>query len=254
MSDAQAARRALALLDLTDLSDTCQPRDIDALCARALGPHGRPAAICIWPQFVRHARDVLGGTGVRVATVVNFPTGDTDSARAGHEARAALRDGADEIDLVMPWRAFLGGDRDGPREMIGHVADITGAEKVLKVILETGGLDAPERIAAASRLAIDAGASFIKTSTGKIAVSATLDAARIMLEAIRATGGRTGFKAAGGVRTLGDAKAYLALADTILGAGWATPATFRFGASGLLDALEAAIGGGAAGREQKAAY
>ena len=241
-----AARRALALLDLTDLSDTCTEAAIAALCRRARTPHGPVAAICIWPRFVSQAARLLARSGIKLATVVNFPAGGDHVERAVDDAHGALRDGADEIDLVMPWHAFLGGDEASAREMIEGVAGEAGPERLLKVILETGALGSPAAIASASRLAIECGANFIKTSTGKTAVSATPEAAGIMLEAIKASGRPVGFKAAGGVRTLAEAQVYLDLADAIMGPAWATPQTFRFGASGLLDVLLAAIDGGEA--------
>ena len=244
MSAAQAiASRALALLDLTDLSETCNTAAIDLLCRRAVTPFGAVAAICIWPQFVSHARRQLGASGIKIATVINFPKGGDNIERALGDTKEALRDGADEIDLVMPWHAFMLGDESGPRDMISNVADLTEQGKCLKVILETGGLQKPDLIARASRLAIECGANFIKTSTGKIAVSATPEAAQIMLCAIRDSGRPVGFKAAGGVRVVADAQVYLDLADQIMGPAWASPATFRFGASGLLDALLAELSG-----------
>jgi deoxyribose-phosphate aldolase len=118
---------------------------------------------------------------------------------------------------------------------------------VLKVILESGALAEAAVIRAASELALDAGADFIKTSTGKVAMGATPEAARVMLETLRDRGGRAGFKVSGGVRRLEDAALYLALADEILGAGWATPAHFRIGASALLTDIRAAFGAAAAG-------
>jgi deoxyribose-phosphate aldolase len=140
----------------------------------------------------------------------------------------------------MPYRALLRGDETTVREVLDSVAQEIGA-KTLKVILETGALATPALITRASEIAIDCGAHFIKTSTGKIAVSATPDAAAIMLQTIKASGRNVGFKASGGIRTLADAKTYLDLADSIMGPDWANPTTFRFGASGLLDALLAAL-------------
>lgn len=241
MTAVAAAMRALHLLDLTDLADTCREAAVDDLCTRAATPHGPVAAICTWPRFVAQARKRLAGSPVKIATVINFPDGGDAIERAINDAREALRDGADEIDLVLPWRAFLAGDAATAREMIAAVADETGPDHLLKVILETGALGTPEAIAGASRLAIAAGANFIKTSTGKFAVSATPQAAAIMLEEIRACARPVGFKAAGGVRTLAEANIYLALADRIMGPHWATPTTFRLGASSLLDALLADI-------------
>jgi deoxyribose-phosphate aldolase len=127
--------------------------------------------------------------------------------------------------------------------LIAAVRHVVDGARVLKVILETGALGDPSAIEAASRLAIESGADFLKTSTGKTAVSATPEASEVMLNAIGAAGRPVGFKAAGGIRTLADAKLYLGLADRIMGPAWATPATFRLGASGLYDALVAAIEG-----------
>ena len=241
-----AALRALTLLDLTDLSDRCTAPDIDKLCARAQTPHGHAAAICIWPQFVSQARGNLRKSPVRIATVINFPNGGDDTERAVEDTREALKDGAHEIDLVMPYHAFLRGDPGAARDMITAVRDEIDARGLLKVILETGALADSARIAQASDLAISAGADFIKTSTGKIAVSATPEAADTMLRRIKARRRPVGFKAAGGIRSLGDAQLYLGLADDIMGADWASPKTFRFGASGLLDVLLAVLGGTAA--------
>lgn len=230
------ARRALAAMDLTRLEDDDTADRIRALCGSADTPFGAPAAVCVQPEFVVTAREALARIGlgaVRVATVVNFPDGAADMARAVRETRRALGAGADEIDAVFPWRALLAGDADSGRALVSACKDACGG-RTLKVILETGELREPKPIRRASDIAIASGADFIKTSTGKVAVNATPDAARIMLEAIRDAGGRCGFKAAGGIRRLEDAGIYFALADDILGPGWATPARFRLGASALL--------------------
>jgi deoxyribose-phosphate aldolase len=240
------ALRAIGLLDLTDLSDACNPAAVVTLCQRAVTPHGPVAAICIWPQFVSSAKKRLAESGVRLATVINFPKGGDDVDRAVTDTREALKDGADEIDLVMPYKAFLAGDEAVAKDMIEAVGETLPPGGLLKVILETGALGDDAHIARAAELALKAGAHFIKTSTGKIAVSATPAAARAMLEAIKAAGGHAGFKAAGGIRTLEDAALYLGLADSIMGAGWADARHFRIGASGLLDVLLAALDGGEA--------
>jgi deoxyribose-phosphate aldolase len=239
---AQIARRALPLVDLTDLTDTCTPDAIDALCAKAVTPYGPVAAVCIYPRFVKQAKGLLTGGPIRIATVVNFPHGGEEMVPVERETEAALNDGADEIDLVMPYAAFLAGRYDVVEMQIVRVKRICGAA-TLKVILETGRLALPETIRAASDLALGAGADFIKTSTGKVEVNATPEAARIMLAAIRTSGRPAGFKAAGGVRTTAEAGVYLALADDIMGPDWVSSATFRFGASGLLGDLMAEISG-----------
>ncbi len=234
------AARALACLDLTELGDACSPQAAAAVVARARTPRGPVAAVCLWPAFVSKARAALRGD-VRIATVINFPAGGEHIERAVGDAAEAVRDGADEIDLVIPWKALLRGDERVVRDMIGAVRDhVTGGQR-LKCILETGELRDPALIRRASEIAIEAEAHFIKTSTGKTPVSATPEAARIMLETIRASGKPVGFKASGGIRTLADAALYLGLADEIMGPDWARPETFRFGASGLLGALLAAL-------------
>jgi deoxyribose-phosphate aldolase len=233
------ARRALPLLDLTDLGETCTETKIDALCRDAKA--GPVAAICVWPRFVTQGARALSGTGIRTATVINFPEGGEDCARATDDTAEALRDGADEIDLVLPYRALMRGDAALARDMVEAVRDVCGSA-TLKVILETGELGNPERIQVASRLALEAGADFLKTSTGKSPVSATPEAAEAMLTEIRASGRPAGLKVSGGLRNVADAAAYLALADRIMGPDWVTPKTFRLGASSLYGALAQARG------------
>jgi deoxyribose-phosphate aldolase len=236
------AARCLPLVDLTNLTDTCDVADIEALCRAAVTPHGSVAAVCLYPRFVADAVRFLSGTTVRIATVVNFPGGGEDTVAVERETFAAVEAGANEIDLVMPYTAFMAGRSGFAETQIVRVKRACGAAR-LKVILETGRLMLPETIRAASDLAIAAGADFIKTSTGKVEINATPSAARIMLAAIRTSGRAVGFKAAGGVRTTTDAADYLTLADDIMGPGWVSPETFRFGASGLLTDLLAHLDG-----------
>ena len=249
---AAVAKRALGLVDLTDLTDHCTEAAVASLCKRAVTPHGPVAAICIYPRFVAFAKPLLAGTAVKIATVVNFPHGGTDTDAVVEETEGAVVAGADEIDLVFPYQAFADGYHATAEDQIRRVKAAASPAR-LKVILETGKLVAPVLIREAAELALASGANFIKTSTGKVEVNATPEAARIMLGAIKAAGATAGFKAAGGVRTTAEAAAYLNLADEILGPDWATPATFRFGASSLLDDLLATIGGKAA-ITAKAAY
>jgi deoxyribose-phosphate aldolase len=237
-----AATRAIALLDLTDLNDEHSAAGLDELVRRAV-VHGT-AAVCVWPEFVSQAAAQLQTFAVaahdrplvRIATVVNFPSGDATIAEVRSETEAALADGADEIDLVLPYRAVLTGDADAARSMVKAIAEVVHASgSHLKVILETGELIDGDLIRAASRLAIESGADFIKSSTGKTATSATLDAVSAMVDVIVETGGTVGLKPSGGIRTVEDAVGYLDLVDRALGSTWATPNTLRFGASGLLD-------------------
>ena len=240
----QIAALSLSLLDLTDLGETTTPEAIDALCDKAVTPHGHVAAICIWPRFVAQARARLGAQHpVRIATVVNFPSGDLPVDAVVAETVQAVADGADEIDLVIPYRALMAGDEQAVTDMVTAVRVAAPHPVTLKTILETGELKDKALIRRASDLAIAAGADFIKTSTGKVTVNATLEAADLMLNAIREHGGKVGFKPAGGVRSVADARLYLKLAATILDPDWPMPSTFRFGASGLLGDILSVLDG-----------
>jgi deoxyribose-phosphate aldolase len=239
--DKAFACRALALLDLTDLTEQATEASTLNLCAKAIGPPVAVAAVCVWPQFVGIAKRALVTSKVKVATVVNFPAGGTNTGRVMGDIAEALDDGADEIDIVFPYKAFLEGAEDIARDMVSE-AKATVEGRALKVIFESGLFPKQSDLARAAQIAVTAGADFLKTSTGKAAVSATPDAARTLLGVIKEAGRPVGFKPSGGIRTLEDARLYLGLADEIMGPGWATPATFRFGASGLHGALVAVIG------------
>ncbi|MCX2724162.1 deoxyribose-phosphate aldolase [Roseibium salinum] len=249
MSDLiENARRALGLVDLTNLNDDCTAEDITALTGRSVTDHGSVAAVCVWPRFVAQAVKELKGTGVKVATVVNFPDGGEDTDAVVAETRQAIADGADEIDMVMAYRALVSGRKGFAEEQIIRVKEAIPDPAILKVILETGEIKDALLIHAASNVAITAGADFLKTSTGKVPVNATLEAAEIMLTAIEEARRENperviGFKAAGGIRTTEEAISYLMSADKIMGRNWVAASTFRFGASGLLDALIGTIEG-----------
>ncbi|WP_320200281.1 deoxyribose-phosphate aldolase [Agrobacterium sp. rho-13.3] len=241
----EAASLALSLLDLTNLKEDCTPEQIAALCQKAHTQYGNTAAICIWPRFVAQARAAFGDNHtIRIATVVNFPSGDLDMATVVAETERAIRDGADEIDLVIPYKKFIAGDETAVAEMVAAVRKASIAPVLLKVILETGELKDKTLIRRASEIAIAEGADFIKTSTGKVTVNATLEAADIMLQAIRDSKKKVGFKPAGGIGTVADATLYLRLAETIMQPNWAMPSTFRFGASGVLDDILNVLAGG----------
>ena len=241
----EAALLALTLLDLTNLKEDCTEADVKALCKRARTPFGDVAAICIWPRFVAAAAATLGyGSPIRIATVVNFPSGEEPLADVLAQTERAIADGADEIDLVMPYKTLMAGDEAACETVVKAVRGVCPDPVKLKVIIESGELKDKALIRRASEIAIAAGADFIKTSTGKVAVNATLEAADTMLHAIRDSGRKVGFKAAGGISTVNDAVFYLDLADTIRGPDWAIPSTFRFGASSLLDNILAVLAGG----------
>lgn len=236
------ARRAVPLIDLTDLDDRTTAGAVEALCGRAV-EHGT-AAVCVWPDFVAVAAAVCATTPVRVATVVDFPTGDERPFAVGVLTERAIADGADEVDVVLPHRAWSAGDEAWAAEVLASARrPCHAADGLLKVILETGELADTDAVARAARFAVDHGADFVKTSTGKTARSATPEAVGAMLSVIAAAERPVGIKPSGGIRTVADAEQYLALADATMGPTWATPSTFRFGASGLLDALLATIRG-----------
>jgi deoxyribose-phosphate aldolase len=244
----QAARTALACLDLTSLNDADTEPDVARLCERAQGPHGAVAAVCVWPRFAAFARARLPAH-IAVAAVANFPDGSADLARAVRDTGQIVQAGAQEVDVVLPFAALMAGEPGSAVQLLQAVRRAC-AGLTLKVILETGVLADDALIAMASRLALEAGADFLKTSTGKTTVSATPRAARTMLQAIAAmppASGRVGFKASGGIRTAADAVAYIDLCAEVLGARAVVPARFRIGASSLLNDIEAVLGGRAAG-------
>lgn len=246
----ESARIALACLDLTSLNDGDNEADILRLAERAAAAPGRVAALCVWPRFVRLAR-AHAPPGVAVAAVANFPEGSSDIERALRDTGEIMQAGAQEIDLVLPWRALMAGDDAACAALLRAVRRASEGLR-LKVILESGELATPALIARASTLALDAGADFIKTSTGKTPTGATPEAAMVMLGQIAGhplASHSAGFKASGGVRTVADAAAYLRLVAAALGADACTAMRFRIGASGLLDDIEAVLAGqgGAAG-------
>lgn len=242
MSDLKAtALRALKLMDLTTLNDDDTDQKVIELCHNAKTIVGNTAAVCIYPRFIPIAKKTLreqGTPDVRVATVTNFPHGNDDIEIAVAETKAAIAYGADEVDVVFPYRTLITGDETTGYELVKQCKQACG-DTLLKVIIETGELQQEALIKRASEIAINAGANFIKTSTGKVPVNATPKAAEIMLTVIRDMGvaERVGFKPAGGVKTAEDAAQYLTMADDILGCDWADKMHYRFGASSLLTNL-----------------
>lgn len=243
----ESAKRALSLMDLTTLNDNDTDEKVIALCQQAKTAFGTPAAICVYPRFVPIARKTLKAVGidlVKIATVTNFPHGNDDIEIAVTETKAAVAYGADEVDVVFPYKALIAGNEQIGFDLVAACKSVCAENGVLlKVIIETGELQTEALIRQASEIAIRAGADFIKTSTGKVAVNATLESARIMLETIRDLGvaERVGFKAAGGVKTAEEAAQYLSLATSILGNEWVNTQHFRFGASSLLANLLATL-------------
>jgi len=239
---------ALACLDLTSLNDGDSDDSIIALAAKARRAPALPAALCVWPRFVALAK-AQAPAGMAVAAVANFPDGALDLARALADTQAIVAAGADEVDLVLPWRALAAGDAAGAAALVRAVRAACPG-RVLKLIIESGELATPALISAASQIGLDAGVDFLKTSTGKTATGATPAAARLMLQAIsqHPRGGAVGFKVSGGVRSVADAALYIALVREMLGDAALQPARLRFGASGLLDDIARVLSGQSAGQ------
>ncbi len=243
----EGIRLAIACMDLTTLEGRDSQGRVRSLCAKALAPApqlpGVPsvAAVCVYPTLVRTCKEALQGSSVRVASVATaFPSGLSSLEVKLADASAALAAGADEIDMVIDRGAFLSGRY---REVADEIAAVKGVcgETPLKVILETGELGSYETVRAASDVALEAGADFIKTSTGKVTTNATFPVAVAMCEAIRdyarRTGRRVGLKVAGGCRNTKQALTYLVIVKETLGEAWLDPRLFRIGASSLLDDL-----------------
>src|ERR687892_2014269 len=196
--DAAAAARILPLLDLTLLGDADSEAQIETLCARAIDTG--VAAVCVWPRFVPKVKARLAHSPIRLATVANFPDGSDDLARVAGETASALAAGADEVDVVAPIQAVLDGDVGLVTELV-QACKAKAPERMLKVILETGRLEDPARIAAAARAAIMGGCDMLKTSTGRSEVGATLEAAAVLLAVLEEADGRVGIKFSGAIRT-----------------------------------------------------
>ncbi len=243
-----ALNLAVSMVDLTTLEGKDTPGKVASLCLKALRPHADPsvpstAAVCVYPALVRHAKKHLQGTGVKIASVATaFPSGQAPLTTRLAEVRAAVGDGADEIDMVINRGAFLAGEVELVRDEIAAVRDACG-DTVLKVILETSELETCDNIRAASFLAMSVlrEGDFIKTSTGKTSENATLANNQIMLDAIRDfyldTGIAISMKPAGGIRTAKQAIQFLIAVKETLGDAWLTNARYRFGASALLNDL-----------------
>jgi deoxyribose-phosphate aldolase len=243
----QGIRLAISLLDLTTLEGQDTPGKVRQLAAKAVTPDPERlevpscAAICVYPSMVPVAVEAVRGSGVRVASVsTGFPAGQTPIETRLEETRRAVADGAHEIDMVISREAFLTGDDARVVDEIARVREACG-DAHLKVILETSELGSYDHVRHASMLSMEAGADFIKTSTGKASSGATPGVTLVMLEAIRdyveRTGRVVGMKAAGGVSTSKAALHRLVLVKETLGDEWLTPDRFRIGASSLLNDL-----------------
>ena len=235
MDDVSAAKQIISSLDLTSLNNSDTEEKIKELCLKATTPYGNVPAVCIYPQFIPFAKTILPSS-IKIATVINFPSGLADLALLEKEINAAISLGADELDVVLPYKSLLAEDVDFCNQYL-QLARSLCAKKTLKIIIESGELKTIDKIKEASSLCISANVDFIKTSTGKTEISATPEAANAILETISLSNKKIGFKASGGIKTLTDAKKYLSLAQSIMGSNWINSSHFRIGASSVLTNL-----------------
>jgi deoxyribose-phosphate aldolase len=243
----------LNVIDLTSLNATDNKSQILHLTGRVNSFSGRysnipnVASICVYPNFVAVVKEKLTVKNVKIVSVAGaFPSSQTFRSIKVAECKMAVEAGADEIDVVLPVGAFLGNDFANVADEIQELKEAVG-DRQLKVIVESGLLGTPEQIFKASTIAMDAGADFIKTSSGKTSVSATPEAAFVMCRAIlnfyQETGIRVGFKAAGGIATSSDAIIYHHIVECCLGQEWLSSSLFRIGASRLANNILADISG-----------
>ncbi|HVT05610.1 MAG TPA: deoxyribose-phosphate aldolase [Thermoanaerobaculia bacterium] len=244
-SKVSGLKTIITMMDLTTLEGKDTPGKAFALCQKAMRPDPSDrsiphvAAVCVYPTMIPHVKKALGNSGVKAAAVATgFPSGQTTLRVKIEETRETVAMGADEIDMVIDRGAFLSGHHEEVFDQIVAVKEACGPAH-LKVILETGDLANFDQVRRASMIAMYAGADFIKTSTGKVTVNATLPVTLVMLEAIRdfhhLTGKMIGMKPAGGISTSKLALSYLVMLYETLGGDWMNPDFFRFGASSLLN-------------------
>ena len=251
----EVLKTCFSLMDLTTLKPTDTVASVRALVGKVNGlkaaypDYPLPASVCVYPNFAATVAENRADPALHVTTVAGcFPSSQSYLSVKVAECEMAVENGADEIDIVLALNSFLaedyaaaGDEIAAMRRAIDAVAARKGRRVVLKVILETGLLVSAERIAAASFLAMENGADFIKTSTGKVEVNATPVAAWVMCECIRCfaarTGKKVGFKAAGGISTAEDAVCYYGIVSSILGPDWLNKNLFRFGVSRLGNSL-----------------
>lgn len=257
-------RLAVSMMDLTTLEGADTEGKVTHLCRKARQPmperYGCPpcAAVCVYPNLVAHAVRELEGSGIPVASVATgFPSGQYPLDLRLADVRDAVDSGAAEIDMVIGRGTFLEGDLRRVGDEISAVKEACGSAH-LKVIFETGELQTYDNVRLVSQLAIEAGADFIKTSTGKVSPAATLPVTLVMVETVRdhflATGKKIGVKPAGGIRTAKEALQYLVMVKETAGDDWLTPELFRFGASSLLGDVELQIAKRVDGNYQSADY
>lgn len=240
----EAALTTLHSLDFTSLNSTDTPASIDTFLSKAdLGKDGHVATVVVYPQFLTQVFNKVAATGMNIATVINFPSGKGELGQTKADVAKSIKDGANEVDIVLDYESFLKGDRETAFALLvaAREAATAGGAK-LKVILESSVFENYQDLYDASVLALKAGTDFLKTSTGKHATGgATLEAAAVMLQAIKDEHSGAGLKISGGVKTVADGAKYIALTESLMGKNWIDIDHYRVGASGVMSDISAVL-------------
>lgn len=226
----------LTLLDVTRLVEQDEEIAIIELCQKVLAAPLPVAAVCVYPEWVALAREILDDSPIGLATVINFPAGDLSLAALKETLFMVLNDGATELDVVIDYRAYKEGRSSDNVALIKAIKTIAG-DALVKVIIESGELTTPAFITQACEDALLGGADFIKTSTGKVPIGATPEAVQVILATLKACPRTVGLKISGGIRSIAQAQSYIDLITKNMGADFIHPKTFRIGASALFDEL-----------------
>lgn len=221
-------------IDLTRLNENDNESSIQQLCEKAHTPFGNVAAVCVYPEWITTVKKHHATSNIPVATVINFPNGDDNLACVSDAIKHCIQLGADELDIVFPYKRFLSGDESFANHFLATCRNKAPDHRI-KIILETGAFSDKKKLTEAAELCIQHKINFLKTSTGKIDIGATPQAVELLANVIKQSKTQTGIKISGGVRTTKNAVDYCTLVSSILGEKWIHPNTFRIGASQLLD-------------------
>ncbi|MFI3242160.1 MAG: deoxyribose-phosphate aldolase [Alphaproteobacteria bacterium] len=230
MNDKEIAKIILSCIDLTSLNSNDSLFKIESLVESAKTPYGDVAALCVYPKFIPA---LVNKTDINIATVINFPKGRDNVHKIKKDIASAITEGAVEVDVVFPYTDYLNKEYSKVDEFLMMIHSLN-KDITSKVILETSELGGLNKIIDATKLCLEAGAGFIKTSTGKASGGATPEIANVILETIADYPKKAGFKASGGVKTFEEARRYVVLAQSIMGRDWVNSNNFRIGASSLL--------------------
>ena len=236
MQKSSLATKLIGNLDLTSLNLSDTNETIISLCQNAQTPYGNVRAVCVYPQFITLAKNSLKNTDISVATVINFPQGRSDIISLKEQLLNSINCGADEIDAVFPYHDFLKNNIDICKTFLETLTQ-NKADKKIKIILESGAFTDQKILNQACLLCLKYDIDFLKTSTGKTAISATPEAVKTIIDSIKSTSANVGIKISGGIKTFNQAEQYYNIIKTVMNENWITPEHFRIGASSLLNNL-----------------